>query len=406
MLLILIIVLKNKFIYFIKDMINHKRYNATLYLEDNTLYKGWSFFDEFYCCGEIVFNTGMTGYQEVMTDPSYSGQILTFTYPELGNTGFNIEDNESNIVHIQGIVAKNISLYHSNWRSNISLKDYLIHYKIPHIFGIDTRALTKHLRNKGVMNGNISSGLMSTVEKYKCTKIQNVNLINKTSTLANYKISNHLNSYINKSFSYLNYLVNKNTISSYNIIILDFGIKHNILKRLLVRGCNTYILSANTPYNTIKEYKPDGIILSNGPGNPSISLNIINNIKKIIHFSSIPIFGICMGHQLLSLAFGRSTYKLKFGHRGLNHPSGINKMAEITSQNHGFAVDKYSQLDMDLRTEVTYFNLNDQTVAGLLCKTQPIFSVQYHPEASPGPHDSDYLFDIFINLIYSLRQSF
>lgn len=385
-------------------MINHKRYNATLHLEDNTSYKGWSFFDEFYCCGEIVFNTGMTGYQEVMTDPSYSGQILSFTYPELGNTGFNVEDNESNIVHVQGIVARNISLHHSNWRSDISLKNYLIKYKIPHIFGVDTRALTKHLRTRGVMNGKISSSLRNVLKVNTVNAIRKINLVNKVSVVQSYKIPYVTTGYSNKSFSYLNYLVDKKKKYSYNIVVLDFGIKHNILKRLLIRGCNIYVLSSHATYEEIRRYKPDGIILSNGPGDPSILLSIVNTIKKMVYFSNIPIFGICMGHQLLSLAFGASTYKLKFGHRGLNHPSGIKQAAEITSQNHGFVVDMKLQRDMDLNTKVTYFNLNDQTVAGLLCTTQPIFSVQYHPEASPGPHDSDYLFDIFIHLIYSLKK--
>ena len=380
-------------------MINHKLHSATLYLEDNTCYKGWSLFNEFKCSGEIVFNTGMTGYQEVMTDPSYAGQILTFTYPEIGNTGLNQEDNESSIVHVQGIVAKNISLFHSNWRSEISLKDYLIKYKIPHIFGIDTRSLTKHLRKQGVMNALIFSGSINNSKQNNLNNNSTINLVNKVSTLKNYKLSCNSNMYLQKPLSYLNFSLNKHIKKSYNIVVLDFGVKHNILRRLSARGCNIYVVSANTKYEVIQMYNPDGIMLSNGPGDPSILLNAINNIKKIIYFAYIPIFCICMGHQLLSLAMGASTYKLRFGHRGLNHPSGIKNTAEITSQNHGFAVDIKSIPKASLEPKVIYFNLNDQTVAGLLCTTQPIFSVQYHPEASPGPHDSDYLFDIFIKLI-------
>lgn len=388
---------------------NHKLYSSTLYLKDNTFYRGWSFFNEFICSGEIVFNTGMTGYQEIMTDPSYASQIVVFTYPELGNTGYNTEDNESRKVHIQGIVAKNISLYASNWRSIVSLKDYLIQYKIPHIFGIDTRSLTKYLRCYGVTSCYIYSdnNIIDYINQQTMSSIYKLNLVNQVSTLNNYKTISTIQNIATSYFSYLNSRLDNSRILSYNIVVLDFGIKQNIVRRLLAYGCNVYVISANTNYSQIQSYHPDGIILSNGPGDPSKLDNIINNVKKIVYFSDIPIFGICMGHQILSLAFGASTYKLKFGHRGLNHPTGLqaNNNAEITSQNHGFAVEIHSVPMLKNNIRMTHCNLNDQTIAGILSSTKPIFSVQYHPEASPGPHDSDYLFYTFLKLIKILKQN-
>nr|YP_009295210.1 carbamoyl-phosphate synthase small chain [Dasya binghamiae]AOH77222.1 carbamoyl-phosphate synthase small chain [Dasya binghamiae] len=381
-------------------------YPAVLCLNDNTLYKGWSFFDPIISFGEIVFNTGMTGYQEVISDPSYSGQMVVFTYPELGNTGLNSQDNESKFIHVKGIIAKNICFSPSNWRSNISLKEYIISKKIPHIFGVDTRSLTCHLRLQGVMKGYISSQVLTEGRFTLFSKKLNINLVQRVTNLKIYFLNSSSVSKFNYSYSHLNYKVNinKRNQSTNNIVLIDFGVKNNIVSRLLYYGCNVFILPATSDYSTIFQYKPDGIILSNGPGDPSGLIHSINTIKKLIHSSNIPIFGICMGHQLLNLALGGLTFKLKFGHRGLNHPSGLSQYSEITSQNHGFAVNK-NDFNKDKLLKITHLNLNDLTVGGIIHNHKPIFSVQYHPEASPGPHDSDYLFKSFIELIDIIKLS-
>nr|YP_009296273.1 carbamoyl-phosphate synthase arginine-specific small subunit [Sebdenia flabellata]AOM65208.1 carbamoyl-phosphate synthase arginine-specific small subunit [Sebdenia flabellata] len=374
-------------------------YPTILYLEDGTNFKGWSFTNSHISFGEVVFNTGMTGYQEIMTDPSYKGQIMTFTYPEIGNTGLNKGDNESNTIHVKGIVSKNICYYPSNWRSKISLKDYLLKNNIPHIFGIDTRRLTKHLRNHGAMNGCISSKILdiNTLNTMiqKSPLMAGLDLVNQVTVNKAYKYI--AQEYSNKVYSYINYKLTKQVSSPINIVLIDFGVKNNILLRLVHYGCKINILPAKSTLKNILSYKPDGIILSNGPGDPSAIDYGINTIKKVIYFTNIPIFGICMGHQIISLALGGSTFKLKFGHRGINHPSGINQNAEITSQNHGFAVNMKSIPNNAVI--ITHFNLNDTTIAGIRHSNKPIFSVQYHPEASPGPHDSDYLFKSFIHLV-------
>nr|QCI09007.1 Carbamoyl phosphate synthase small subunit [Inkyuleea mariana] len=381
-------------------------YPAILCLEDGTSYKGWSFIDTIISSGEIVFNTGMTGYQEIMTDPSYSGQMITFTYPELGNTGLNDQDNESDIIHINGIIAKNICLYPSNWRNRISLREYLLNHNIPHIFGIDTRALTKHLRISGVMNGCISSQVLDkalVIQRIKSTPImQGLDLVNQVMTQNSYYLTN-----IDKKqsiYSHLDHKTDNKHGISLNIVIIDFGVKYNIISRLLSYGCNVHILPATSTYDIIRSYKPDGILLSNGPGDPSVINYAIKTIKQLVLYANIPIFGICMGHQILNLALGATTFKLKFGHRGLNHPSGMNQKSEITSQNHGFAVERSSIQSFNKSIKITHFNLNDLTIAGILHTNKPIFSVQYHPEASPGPHDSDYLFSYFITLIKLVKN--
>nr|AZL88050.1 carbamoyl phosphate synthase small subunit [Harveyella mirabilis] len=368
-------------------------YPAFLSLEDGTFYKGWSFFELFFQSGEIVFNTGMTGYQEVFSDPSYSGQIVLFTYPEIGNTGLNKVDNESNFIHIRGLVAKHISFLSNNWCSKISLKDYIILKRIPHIFGIDTRSLTKHLRLSGVMNAVVSN----TVKKidlinFKFNYIEQFNLVKKITSRSIYSINKN----IFKSIK---------TIKIYKILVFDFGLKFNILQRLLSLGCEVYVVPATFHYQKILEYKPDGILLSNGPGNPLSALSSIWTIKKIITFANIPIFGICMGHQVLSLAFNLKTFKLKFGHRGLNHPSGFKNYANITSQNHGFVVNNnlLSSNNSLSAFLIYHFNLNDFTISSLYHNNYPFFSVQYHPEASPGPHDTAYLFLSFLKLIETIQ---
>nr|YP_009397142.1 carbamoyl phosphate synthase small subunit [Thuretia quercifolia]ARW66328.1 carbamoyl phosphate synthase small subunit [Thuretia quercifolia] len=373
-------------------------YPSFLVLDDGSVYKGFSFYQVLRSSGEVVFNTGMTGYQEIMTDPSYSGQIIVFTYPELGNTGLNYEDCESSLIHVKGIVAKNICSFSSNWRSKVSLKDYILKKRIPHIFGLDTRSLTRHLRSKGVMQGFI----VNYLENKFNIGLMKLDLVRRVTTSHVYSAKNNKLLY-DSVYSYLNYKIKTYIKNTINIVLLDFGTKNNIISRLLAYGCNVYILPITSTYKTIASYKPDGIILSNGPGDPSKIFYSIQTVQKLIQYSNIPIFGICMGHQILSLALGGSTFKLKFGHRGLNHPSGLNKYSEITSQNHGFVVDQNSFKKINLLNSeiinITHFNLNDNTLGGIIHNSKPIFSVQYHPEASPGPHDSDYLFKTFINLV-------
>nr|AOM64602.1 carbamoyl-phosphate synthase arginine-specific small subunit [Riquetophycus sp.] len=373
-----------------------------LRLEDGKSYKGWSFNNSVLSLGEVVFNTGMTGYQEIISDPSYCGQIIIFTYPEIGNTGINQEDMESNKIYIKGIIAKNISFYPSNWRSQLSFVDYLSENNIPHIFGIDTRALAKHLRNCGTMNGCIFSENLNSNNIFNMLNsspsMQGNNLVNEVTTQKVYKIYNYHEVYKKYlSYKYLsnNHISKSNT--TINIVVLDLGVKRNIINRLLNYECEVYILPANSSYKVVQQYNPHGIVLSNGPGDPASMKEVIDNVEEIIQKFNIPILGICMGHQILSLALNLTTFKLKFGHRGMNHPTGIGKKAEITSQNHGFAVQFQSLYDDDIY--ITHVNLNDLTVAGIIHKTRPIFSVQYHPEASPGPHDSEYLFNHFFRLI-------
>nr|YP_009398370.1 carbamoyl phosphate synthase small subunit [Lophocladia kuetzingii]ARW67556.1 carbamoyl phosphate synthase small subunit [Lophocladia kuetzingii] len=380
-------------------------YPAVLYLQDGTIYKGWSLFQLSIHFGEIVFNTGMTGYQEIFTDPSYSGQFVVFTYPELGNTGLNKNDNESNFIHVKGFISKNISCISSNWRSNISLKDYVLLKRIPHIFGIDTRALTKHLRLLGVMNAVFSDANKKlNLSDYQFNNLDKLDLVKKVTTRHIYSVKN-LNLPSKSTFFYLNSNINKyvgrKKNIQYKIVVIDFGLKFNILRKLLYYGCDICVVPSICSYKTILDYNPNGILLSNGPGNPISIIYAINTVKKLVYFANVPIFGICMGHQVLNLALGAETFKLNFGHRGLNHPSGLNNYSEITSQNHGFAVKKTSvgsnQLDTFIKTN--YFNLNDLTISSIIHKNLPLFSVQYHPESSPGPHDSEYLFMIFIKLI-------
>lgn len=384
-------------------------YPVILYLEDGVSYKGWSFFKLSAHFGEIVFNTGMTGYQEILTDPSYSGQMVVFTYPELGNTGLNSQDSESAVVHIKALITKNISNLTNNWRSVTSVKDFLVNKRLPHIFGIDTRALTRHLRSCGVMNAAIfhPSNYSSMGEIY-FNSIDQINLIGKVTTRYSYLLNNQIVN-LSSSLNYLPYLdFNINVLSSrlIKVLVIDFGLKLNILKSLLNLHCLVIVVPSNSTYKQILKYQPDAILLSNGPGNPIFARFSINTVRKLIYFANIPIFGICMGHQILNLALGAKTFKLKFGHRGLNHPSGISNYSEVTSQNHGFAVRRNSILKDQLcrLIESEFYNLNDLTIASTFHANTPIFSVQYHPEASPGPHDSSYLFNIFIKLVNIIRS--
>ncbi len=368
--------------------------NAKLVLSNGISFTGYSFGAMGSTVGEIVFNTGMTGYQEVITDPSYFGQIITFTYPEIGNTGINFEDSESDN-SVRGIIVRNFSNNNSNWRSKLNFNQWLIEKNIIGLYGIDTRALVKILRSNGSMNGIITTeknDLDSCLEIISNTpNMQGLNLAKDVSTKKNY---------IFKQTTMTDFDVREkiqNNINKFKIVAIDFGIKKSILNRLVSHGCEILVLPTNSSFEDVLSHDPDGIFFSNGPGDPSSVLDGIKLAKSLIDFGKIPMFGICLGHQIFGLALGGKTYKLPFGHRGLNHPCGKNNSIEITSQNHGFAIDPNSLSNKIV--EITHLNLNDKTVAGLKLINKPIFSVQYHPEASPGPHDSDYLFEEFVSLM-------
>lgn len=374
---------------------------ALLVLADGTVFKGKSFGASGTVIGEVVFNTGITGYQEVLTDPSYLGQIVTFTYPELGNTGVNPEDEESAHPQVRGAIARNVCFRPSNWRSTQSLPDYLKQHGIPGIYGIDTRALTRKLRSSGAMNGAISTEILDPAELLikvqEAPSMAGLNLVKEVTTKEVYEWSDPTSS--NWEF--------RPTLQSseeepLTVVALDFGIKRNILRRLASYGCRVIVVPADTAPEEILKYDPDGIFLSNGPGDPAAVTEGIETAKALIN-SQKPMFGICMGHQILGLSMGAETFKLKFGHRGLNHPCGLSQQVEITSQNHGFAIAADSLASDEV--EVTHLNLNDRTIAGLRHKNLPVFSVQYHPEASPGPHDADYLFEQFVRNMRASRQA-
>ena len=368
---------------------------ALLVLADGTAYPGFSFGALGTTIGEVVFNTGMTGYQEVLTDPSYSGQMVTFTYPELGNTGVNGDDEESDRPHVRGVIARNICQRPSNWRSSQSLPEYLTKHNVIGIYGIDTRSLTRKLRSSGAMNGAISTEILDpadlVLQVQAAPSMAGLNLVKAVTTNRTYEWTEQTEALWEFSDCATKFSVNP---PEFTVVALDFGIKRNILKRLASYGCRVIVVPADTSAEEILSHNPDGIFLSNGPGDPAAVIEGITTTRSLLD-SGKPIFGICMGHQVLGLALGAETFKLKFGHRGLNHPAGLTKKIEITSQNHGFAIEPDS-LALD-RLEITHLNLNDRTVAGLKHRTLPIFSVQYHPEASPGPHDADYLFEQFVS---------
>ena len=375
-------------------MINQYKKNAKLVLSNGIVFPGFSFGASGTSVGEIVFNTGMTGYQEVITDPSYFGQILTFTYPEIGNTGVNLEDSESSIA-VKGIIVRNYSTNNSNWRSKTNFNQWLVEKNIVGLYGIDTRALVKILRSNGSMNGVLTSE-NKTVDNclkliYETPKMEGLNLSKEVSTKQQY---------LWQSFTETDFDVRKNYSEKpkkLKIVAIDFGIKKSILNRLVSHGCEVLVLPWKSTLRDVLSKKPDGIFFSNGPGDPSSVTEGIDLARSLIEHGEIPMFGICLGHQIFGLALGGSTYKLPFGHRGLNHPCGMNNQIEITSQNHGFAIDP-SSLSNEL-VKITHYNFNDNTVAGLEVNDKPIFSVQYHPEAGPGPHDSDYLFKKFVSLM-------
>ena len=352
---------------------------ALLVLEDGTTFYGNAFAGSGEVSGEIVFNTSMTGYQEVLTDPSYKGQIVTMTYPLIGNYGINSEDMESGKIQVEAFVVKEYEPVPSNWRSQKTLADYLNKEGKIGIEGVDTRALTRHIRLAGAMKGVISTTDLdpaSLAEKAKASPgLVGRDLVQEVTCKKPYQWSQEKD-------------------ALFNVAAFDFGLKSNIANSLVKRGCNVTVVPAGTTAEEIRAMNPDGIVLSNGPGDPEPITYAVRTVQNLI--GEYPMFGICLGHQLLGLALGGKTYKLKFGHRGANHPAKnlLTGKVEITTQNHGFCVDMESIKDPDI--EITHINLNDQTLEGLKHKKLPVFSVQYHPEASPGPHDSSYLFDEFI----------
>ncbi|PSO65967.1 MAG: carbamoyl phosphate synthase small subunit [Cyanobacteria bacterium QH_2_48_84] len=367
---------------------------ALLVLADGTTYRGWSFGATGTAIGEVVFNTGMTGYQEVLTDPSYRGQIIIFTYPELGNTGVNPEDEESPQPHAKGVVARNICHRPSNWRSRDTLSNYLNQHNLPGIYGIDTRALTRKIRSAGAMNGGFSTEIQNAEQLLRQVQaapgMMGLNLVREVTTQSVYEWSDPTDSIW--EFRPAGDFSHAETLT---VVAIDFGLKRNQLRRLASYGCRVVVVPANTSPEEISQYNPDGIFLSNGPGDPATVSEGIETTKELLKQGK-PTFGICMGHQIMGLSLGGESFKLKFGHRGLNQPAGFQQKVEITSQNHGFAIHADS-LSADV--EITHLNLNDRTVAGLRHKSLPFFSVQYHPEASPGPHDADYLFEQFVKLM-------
>jgi len=369
---------------------------AILVLEGGGLFTGQSIGYEGEAEGEIVFNTSMTGYQEILTDPSYKGQIVTMTYPLIGNYGCNFEDVESGRPWVEGFIVKELASYPSNWRSEGDLSEYLKRHKIVAIQGIDTRKLTKMIRTGGAQRALISTkneninALLKKVKKIP--SIVGLDLVKEVTSSKAYKWNEGIYSWPK------GYLPKKRF--KYFVVAYDFGIKRNILRSMVSNSIDVLVVPARTPWKEVLNMKPDGVFLSNGPGDPAPLTYAIDNIKNLI--GKIPVFGICLGHQLSALALGAKTFKLKFGHRGANHPVKNLETGtiEITSQNHGFTVDADSLKGL---AELSHLNLNDMTVEGFSLRKKFLFSVQYHPESSPGPRDSTYLFQDFIQMMRDFK---
>ena len=362
-----------------------------IYLEDGTVFKGIGFGARGTAVGELVFNTSMTGYQKILTDPSYKGQIITMTYPLIGNYGVSDIDNESDGIHAFGLVIKDLCDMPSNSNSVMSLDQWLREQKVPGVFGVDTRQITKKIRKFGTVKCLISTEDISIAEaKELCSK------------------GELRGDWMKEASTKEKYVLEPTAVTEekpYEVAVLDFGVKTNILRCLQVRNCRLTVYPYGTRAAEILQENPDGIFLTNGPGDPEEAKEAIEEVHNLIRTSEVPMFGICMGHQILALALGGKTYKLKYGHRGGNH--GVydkeTKRSYITSQNHGYVVQHESIILKGM--EVTHLNLNDGTVEGMEHRDLPIFSVQFHPEASPGPDDNAYLFDKFINRMKGDREN-
>jgi carbamoyl-phosphate synthase small subunit len=361
----------------------HKVVEAALVLADGTMFEGQAFGATppgAVASGEVVFNTVLSGYQEVITDPSYAGQIVTFTYPHLGNYGINSADHESRRPFLRGVIARDVPRCHSNWRSDTDINSFLVEHGIPGIAGLDTRRLTKHIRDTGAMPGAFGTADEATLRAAAAAEpgTDGIDMAARVTCDAPYSVAS----------------ARADGTAPWNMVAIDFGIKSTILDQLSLLGGVT-VVPASTAASAILEYKPDGVFLSNGPGDPGAVVGATETIEGLL--GQVPVFGICLGHQLLSLSLGLPAFKLPFGHHGGNHPvrNLANGTIEITSQNHNFCVAD----DSVNGVELTHVNLNDQTVEGIRSLEVPAFSVQYHPEAGPGPHDSRYLFDHFDQLM-------
>ena len=362
-----------------------EKMEGLIYLEDGTVFKGHGFGFRGTAVGELVFNTSMTGYQKILTDPSYKGQIINMTYPLIGNYGISRIDNESEKVHAFGVVVKDLCDAPSNSNSIMTIDEWLRNMEVPGVFGVDTRQITKKIRNKGTVKCVISTeGISISEAARRCAEAE---LRGDWMKEVGVKEKVELKSLADSDEK------------PFSVAVMDFGVKGNILTCLRERNCDLTIYPYGTSAETILAGKPDGIFLTNGPGDPEEAAEAIEEVKKLISANEAPMFGICMGHQVLALAFGGKTYKLKYGHRGGNH--GVfdknTKRSYITSQNHGFAVQYESIILKGM--EITHLNLNDGPVEGIEHRDLPVFSVQFHPEASPGPNDTGYLFDKFINMM-------